>query len=86
MDKSGFKIAMRDLSIRGAGDILGSEQSGFIDSVGLELYMKLLKKPQGLYLNFYSANIAKILNKMVLNILVYFDNSIYVLNSLMLKI
>ena len=41
---SGFKIAMRDLSIRGAGDILGSEQSGFIDSVGLELYMKLLEE------------------------------------------
>lgn len=41
---SGFKIAMRDLSIRGAGDILGSEQSGFIDSVGIELYMKLLEE------------------------------------------
>jgi len=41
---SGFKIAMRDLSIRGAGDVLGSEQSGFIDSVGMELYMKLLEE------------------------------------------
>ena len=40
---SGFKIAMRDLSIRGAGDILGSEQSGFIDSIGIDLYLKLLK-------------------------------------------
>ena len=40
---SGFKIAMRDLSIRGAGDILGSEQSGFIDSIGIELYLKMLK-------------------------------------------
>src|SRR5690606_29911845 len=39
---SGFKIALRDLSIRGAGDLLGDEQSGFIDSVGIELYMKLL--------------------------------------------
>jgi len=39
---SGFQIAMRDLSIRGAGDILGSEQSGFIDSVGYELYIKIL--------------------------------------------
>ena len=37
---SGFKIAMRDLSIRGAGDLLGEEQSGFIDSVGLEVYLK----------------------------------------------
>lgn len=41
---SGFKIAMRDLSIRGAGDLLGQEQSGFIDSVGLEMYLKLLKE------------------------------------------
>ncbi len=41
---SGFKIALRDLSIRGAGDVLGSEQSGFIDSVGLDLYMKILEE------------------------------------------
>ena len=40
---SGFKIAMRDLSIRGAGDILGSDQSGFIDSIGIDLYLKMLK-------------------------------------------
>ena len=39
---SGFKIANRDLSIRGAGDILGSEQAGFIDSVGVDLYLKIL--------------------------------------------
>jgi len=41
---SGFSIAMRDLSIRGAGDILGSEQAGFIDSIGIELYMKILQE------------------------------------------
>lgn len=41
---SGYKIALRDLAIRGAGDILGSEQSGFIDAVGIELYMKLLEE------------------------------------------
>ena len=40
---SGFKIAMRDLSIRGAGNILGASQSGFIDSVGFELYSELLQ-------------------------------------------
>src|SRR5574344_377816 len=40
---SGYKIAMRDLSIRGAGDLLGSEQAGFIDSVGIELYTKMLE-------------------------------------------
>ena len=39
---SGFSIATRDLSIRGAGDILGSEQAGFIDSIGIDLYLKLL--------------------------------------------
>lgn len=41
---SGFKIAMRDLSIRGAGNILGSSQSGFIDSVGFEMYSQLLEE------------------------------------------
>ncbi|CIQ71505.1 transcription-repair coupling factor [Streptococcus pneumoniae] len=41
---SGFKIAMRDLSIRGAGNILGKSQSGFIDSVGFELYSQLLEE------------------------------------------
>ncbi len=41
---SGFKIAMRDLEIRGAGNILGPEQSGDIASVGFELYCKLLKE------------------------------------------
>ena len=41
---SGFSIATRDLSIRGAGDILGSEQAGFIDSVGIDLYLRLLNE------------------------------------------
>ena len=39
---SGYKIAMRDLSIRGAGDLLGSEQAGFVDTVGLELYTQMV--------------------------------------------
>lgn len=39
---SGFKIAMRDLSIRGAGNILGKQQHGFIDSVGYDLYAQML--------------------------------------------
>ena len=48
---SGFKIAMRDLSIRGAGDLLGEEQSGFVESVGIDMYLKILdeeinKKPE----------------------------------------
>ncbi|MCK4552238.1 MAG: transcription-repair coupling factor [Tenericutes bacterium] len=41
---SGFKIAIRDLSIRGAGDVLGREQSGFIDTVGVDMYMKILEE------------------------------------------
>ena len=49
---SGYKIAQRDLSIRGAGDILGPEQAGFIDTVGIDMYIKLLneviKEKQGI--------------------------------------
>lgn len=41
---SGYKIAQRDLLIRGAGDILGPEQAGFIDSIGLDMYIKLLNE------------------------------------------
>ncbi len=41
---SGFKIAMRDLSIRGAGNLLGSQQHGFIDSVGYDLYTQMLQE------------------------------------------
>ena len=52
---SGYKIAMRDLSLRGAGDIFGSSQAGFVDAVGVNLYMKLiedeLKKAKGEYVD-----------------------------------
>lgn len=41
---SGLSIAIRDLSIRGSGDILGSEQSGFIDTVGIELYTRMINE------------------------------------------
>ncbi len=41
---SGFKIAMRDLAIRGAGNLLGAEQHGFIASVGFDLYNQMLKE------------------------------------------
>ncbi len=39
---SGFKIAMRDLSIRGAGNLLGAQQHGFIDAVGFDMYSQML--------------------------------------------
>ena len=39
---SGYRIAMRDLTIRGAGDLLGPEQSGFIDTVGIDMYIEML--------------------------------------------
>ena len=41
---SGFKIAMRDLDIRGAGDLLGADQSGFINNIGFEAYQKILNE------------------------------------------
>jgi transcription-repair coupling factor (superfamily II helicase) len=39
---SGYKIAMRDLTIRGAGDMLGPQQAGFIDQVGMDMYLEML--------------------------------------------
>ena len=41
---SGYRIAMRDLSLRGAGDILGSEQAGFVDTIGIALYTKMVEE------------------------------------------
>ncbi len=41
---SGYKIAMRDLTIRGAGDLLGPDQSGFIDTVGIDMYIEMLEQ------------------------------------------
>ena len=41
---SGYKIAMRDLAIRGAGDLLGEKQAGFINTIGMSLYLDILNK------------------------------------------
>ena len=41
---SGYKIAMRDLTIRGAGDMLGPQQAGFIDTVGMDMYIEMLNE------------------------------------------
>lgn len=53
---SGFSIATRDLSIRGAGDILGSEQAGFIDTIGIDLYLKMLNEEVSKRKNEYVEN------------------------------
>ena len=44
---SGFKIALEDLEIRGAGNLLGHEQSGFIQAVGFDLYCRMLRQSIG---------------------------------------
>ena len=41
---SGYKIAMRDLTIRGAGDLLGKEQAGFIEAIGIDLYTRMINE------------------------------------------
>jgi transcription-repair coupling factor (superfamily II helicase) len=41
---AGFRLAMKDLEIRGAGNLLGAEQSGYIDAVGLDLYIEMLER------------------------------------------
>ena len=41
---SGYKIAMRDLTIRGAGDMLGPQQAGFIDTIGMDMYIEMLNE------------------------------------------
>lgn len=53
---AGFKIAMRDLSIRGAGNLLGQQQSGFIDSVGFDLYTQMLQEA----VEFKKTGVAKV--------------------------
>ncbi|KKK84692.1 hypothetical protein LCGC14_2780770, partial [marine sediment metagenome] len=53
---SGFKIAMRDLEIRGAGNLLGDEQSGHVAAVGFELYMQMLDEAVTLADNWYATD------------------------------
>ena len=56
---SGFKISQRDLLIRGAGDILGPEQAGFIDSIGIDMYLKILNETIEEKKNGYKENTKK---------------------------
>ena len=56
---SGMNIAMRDLDIRGAGNLLGGEQSGFISDIGFEMYQKILKEAVNELKNEEFAELAK---------------------------
>jgi transcription-repair coupling factor (superfamily II helicase) len=64
---SGYKIAMRDLTIRGAGDLLGPDQSGFIDTVGIDMYIEMLQKAiaqkQGVYVEQEVEPLPKVMMK-----------------------
>ena len=63
---SGYRIAMRDLSLRGAGDIFGASQAGFVDSVGISLYMKMIddeiKRQQGIKIEEEDDSMSSLLN------------------------
>lgn len=63
---SGYRIAMRDLSLRGAGDIFGANQAGFIDSVGIQLYMKMIdnevKRLQGIEITLEDEKVNALIN------------------------
>ena len=71
---SGYKIAMRDLSIRGAGDLLGSEQAGFIDTVGLDLYTKMLNDEINILEGKQNDNIAETTTGALLPINTHIEN------------
>lgn len=75
---SGFKIAMRDLQIRGAGNILGSQQHGHMDAVGYDMYCRILKES----VDELSDNVCeeKINTSVDLNISAYIPEN-YILNS-----
>jgi transcription-repair coupling factor (superfamily II helicase) len=64
---SGYKIAMRDLTIRGAGDLLGPDQSGFIDTVGIDMYIEMLQKAiaekQGVFIEQEVESLPKVMMK-----------------------
>jgi len=72
---SGFSIATRDLSIRGAGDILGSEQAGFIDRVGIDLYLKMLNDEVERRKNNYVDDMEEVdSSKPLLNVATHIDD------------
>jgi len=76
---SGFSIASRDLSIRGAGDLLGNEQAGFIDSVGIDLYLKMLNDEVNHIshsdVDVYNDNDKSLNSKPLLNVTTHIDDN-----------
>jgi transcription-repair coupling factor (superfamily II helicase) len=70
---SGFKIALRDLEIRGAGNILGPEQHGFMMAVGFDLYVKLLEEAVSMYKGEKSES--KVLPRVEINVDAYLPSS-----------
>lgn len=83
---SGFSIATRDLSIRGAGDILGSEQAGFIDSVGIDLYLRLLNEEVARKKNINLPVEEEEDSKPLLNVSTHIDDSYVVEDDLKIEI
>src|SRR5690554_564386 len=64
---SGFNIAMKDLDIRGAGNLLGGEQSGFISEIGFEMYQKILNEAIDDYENPNLKSCFKIVQQTIIN-------------------
>ena len=83
---SGYNIASRDLSIRGAGDILGSEQAGFIDTVGINLYLKILNEEIARIKGDETIEQEPISDKSLLNITTHIENEYVDDNSLKIEI
>ncbi len=83
---SGFGVAMRDLSIRGAGNLLGEEQAGYIDSVGIDLYLKMLNEEIDRLKGVKIKEEANIDDKPLLEVATYIDDKYVEDNDLKIEI
>ena len=83
---SGFSIATRDLSIRGAGNLLGSEQAGFIDSIGIDLYLKMLQDEVDRRKGLKSDDDEDDSNKALINVATHIDEGYVVDDELKIEI
>jgi transcription-repair coupling factor (superfamily II helicase) len=82
----GFKVAMRDLDIRGAGNLLGAEQSGFINDLGYELYHKILDEAvqelkETEFKELFETNLAEIAEKLNIDCQIETDLSLLIPNE-----